>query len=589
MRSHAEAMEVGAQLSKARDELETSRREASEYKAELETLSIQLNDANEALVRHDGSSLVVVCRAVLCRASFLRAQCCCSRRPPPTDTDPPPRLRQSSASQDVTRSKEGLAKQLEAERERGNYLDERLHAATAEIESLKEKCSRHTLVNRDGSAEILRMQMAMEEAQADIKHHESLAEKRLSEINEKDQKLEEAMRVAQVLRSEARSTKVETEAAQTELSKRIEELSREKNESEASARESAFHAGVQSTTSNSPRLRLLPPPGEQERQITSLKRELEATTKAQKEANAAAEEERAMRRAAERRAIDSNTEDSGYAKALEEAHQERDRALSKLSGAQTKVASLDTDLRAAKRTSEQHLTETRRLEALLAKERKERIATAESDSTAGGSSETKVARANKEELDSALSKITSLQRSLDAKARSLDEVQAELAELREAREQEANQDRASSQAQEEIASLREELGAARKEVVEAQARSMRTASSEDLPPVIEEEETKRVEELTQKLATAQEESAALSSDLERERSALEELRREQGGEQDELRVRTESLQKALAEAKKEGNEAKDALTSEAKAWAETEASLRSDIAKAERARKVLES
>ena len=45
------------------------------------------------------------------------------------------------------------------------------------------------------------------------------------------------MRVAQTLRSEARSTKVETEAVQIELSKRLEELSREKNESEASARE----------------------------------------------------------------------------------------------------------------------------------------------------------------------------------------------------------------------------------------------------------------------------------------------------------------------------------------------------------------
>lgn len=81
------------------------------------------------------------------------------------------------------------------------------------------------------------MQMALEEAQAAIEHQASLAEKRLSEINEKEHKLEEAMRVAQMLRSEARSTKVETEAVQIELSKRLEELSREKNESEISARE----------------------------------------------------------------------------------------------------------------------------------------------------------------------------------------------------------------------------------------------------------------------------------------------------------------------------------------------------------------
>ena len=50
MRSHAEAMEVGAQLSLARDELEKSRHQANEYKVELESLTAQLNDTKEALV-----------------------------------------------------------------------------------------------------------------------------------------------------------------------------------------------------------------------------------------------------------------------------------------------------------------------------------------------------------------------------------------------------------------------------------------------------------------------------------------------------------------------------------------------------------
>ena len=80
------------------------------------------------------------------------------------------------------------------------------------------------------------MQISLEESQTEIKRQTLLAEKRLSEINEKEAKLEEAMRVAQGLRSEARSTKVDTEAAQAQLSKRIEELSREKDHNQSNAR-----------------------------------------------------------------------------------------------------------------------------------------------------------------------------------------------------------------------------------------------------------------------------------------------------------------------------------------------------------------
>lgn len=339
--------------------------------------------------------------------------------------------------------------------------------------------------------------------------------------------------------------------------------------------------------------------GDQEREIASLKRELEMAMKVQKEASAAAEEEKAMRRAAERRAIDSTAEDSGYAKALEVAHQERDRALSKLSDATTKLTSMESDLQDAKRNVEQHLAETRRLEALVAKVRRARLGADDDGSVVDKSSKIEEdsvvesdhstgSEANyKKELESARSAVTALQQSLNAKTRAFDEVEAELAQLQ--MERQKDEDRVSSKAQEEIRKLRKELAATRKELLEAQERTMQTASSGDLPPVVEEEETKRVEELMQKLAAAQERNAGMSLFLDRERSASAKLKEEHEKLLSKLQAKVRSLEESLAEAKEEAGEAKNTLRRKALAWDDQEAALKSDIAKAQQACDALKS
>ena len=112
---------------------------------------------------------------------------------------------------------------------------------------------------------------------------------------------------------------------------------------------------------------------------------------------------------------------------------------------------------------------------------------------------------------------------------------------------------------------------------------MQTASSGDLPPVVEEEETKRVEELMQKLAAAQERNAGMSLFLDRERSASAKLKEEHEKLLSKLQAKVRSLEESLAEAKEEAGEAKNTLRRKALAWDDQEAALKSDIAKAQQA------